>query len=115
MLADEQSALSSDFHKALSGCSDLQGNGNIPVADAKSVAELQLLASSHAVDLEAITNVIRNDAGLMIQLLQLSARKFGRHAGTMSTLGEVVVQLGLEQLRKIGAEVTLTCRTQRDS
>lgn len=116
MLAEKQAALSPDFHEALSLYSGLQGWDNAPLAaDAKAVAELQLLASSHVVDLEAITSVVRNDLGLTLHLLQLTARERGKHAGTMSTLSEVIVQLGLEQLRNIAGEVTLTCRTQRDS
>lgn len=106
MLAEEQSDWISDFR------GDLPVRGSIPrTAAPKAVAELQLLASSHVVDLEAITSVVRNDLGLTIHLLQLSARKLGKNAGTMSTLSEVIVQLGLEQLRRIAAEVTLTSNT----
>jgi len=116
MLADKQSALSPDFNEVLSRYSGLHGLGSVPLAaDAKAVAELQLLASSHVVDLEAITSVVCNDLGLTLHVLQLTARKLGKHAGTMSTLSEVIVHLGLEQLRKIAEEVTLTCRTQHDA
>ena len=83
-------------------------NGVSIPADPQAAAQLQLLASSHVVDLTAITDVIRNNAGLMVQLLQFSARKLGKSAGSATSLEELVVQLGLEQLHAMAAQVTLT-------
>lgn len=73
----------------------------------EAVAQLQLLAASHIVDLQAITDVIRNDVGLTVQLLQLVARNLGKRAGSISNLEELVVHLGLEQLRTMAAESVL--------
>jgi len=73
----------------------------------QAVAQLQLLASSYVADLDAITAVIGKDAGLTIQLLQFSARRMGKRAGSMASIGELVVHLGLEQLRTMAAEAVL--------
>lgn len=91
-----------------SGLHNSQDGSGVPIpADATAAAQLQLLASSHVVDLATITNVIASDVGLTIRLLQCSAKKFGRQAATMESLEEVVVQLGSEQLRTLAAEATL--------
>jgi HD-like signal output (HDOD) protein len=110
-----ESASIPEFGESLSPrCGRSAGQDVVLVAaNAEAVAQLQLLASSHVVDLEAITNVIRKDAGLTIQVLQLSARRFGKHADGMSTLTELIIQLGLEQLRAIATQVTLTLPHER--
>jgi len=101
MLAEEQAAI----RRALL---ELQSRDGVAIpANAEAVAQLQLLASSHVADLTAIANVIRHDPGLIIQLLQLSARRFGKSAGS-AAIEELVVELGLEQLQALAAEVTLT-------
>lgn len=85
-------------------------------ATPEAVAQLQLLASSHVADLDAISDVIGKDAGLTIQLLQFSATRMGKRVGSMASIGELVVHLGLEQLRNMAAEAVLLtspyqCRT----
>lgn len=108
--AKSESPFSPEIPTAVSGRPDLQDWRNVLQVPARpeAVAQLQLLASSHVADLEAITDVIRNDAGLTIQLLQFGVRNLGTCAGSVSSLGELIVQLGLEQLRTMAAEVTLT-------
>jgi c-di-GMP-related signal transduction protein len=102
MLAHQQAANSREVL-------DLQGRDGVAIpADAEAVAQLQLLASSHVVDLTAITEIIRNDAGLTVQLLQFSARKLGNYVGSAASVEELVVQLGLEQLQAMAAQVTVT-------
>lgn len=102
MLADKQAANSRESL-------DLQGRDGVCVpADAEAVARLQLLVSSHVADLTAITDIIRKDAGLTVQLLQFSARKFGKGAGSAASLEELVVQLGLEQLQAMASQVMVT-------
>lgn len=102
MLASKQAAHS---HELL----DLQSRDGVAVpAEAEAVARLQLLASSHVADLAAITDIIRSDAGLTVQLLQFSARKLGKYVGSAESLEELVVQLGLEQLQALAAQVTIT-------
>jgi HD-like signal output (HDOD) protein len=107
--AKSESGFSPEILKAFSWRADLQDWQNvIPVpARPEAVAQLQLLASSHVADLDAITDVIRNDIGLTIQLLQFGARNLGTRAGSISSLDELVVQLGLEQLRTMAAETVL--------
>ena len=101
MLAN-QTTTESDLHNS-------QDWSSVPIpAEATAAAQLQLLASSHVVDLATITKVIASDGGLTIRLVQCSAKKFGRQAATMESLGEIVVQLGLEQLRTLAAEAALT-------
>jgi len=102
MLANEHSAIRRELL-------DLQARDGIAIpANPQAAAQLQLLASSHVADLTAITGVIRNDAGLMLQLLQVTARKLGKNAGSATSLEELVVQLGLEQLHALAAQVTVT-------
>lgn len=110
MLGKEKTPGSPEFRETLPPNCGLSGSHDIiPIpASAEAVAQLQLLASSHIVDLEAITNVIGNDAGLRIQVLQLSARKCRKEAESISSLSELIVFLGLEQLRIMAAQVTLT-------
>ncbi len=73
----------------------------------EAVAQLQLLASSYVVDLGAITAVIRSDAALTIRLMQFGAAKLGRLAGEAASVEELVVHLGLEQLRALAADAVL--------
>jgi HD-like signal output (HDOD) protein len=82
------------------------GRPTFPAAP-EAVAQLQLLASSHVVDLGAITAVIRGDAALTIQLLQFGAAKLGKLAGEAASVEELVVHLGLEQLRAMAADALL--------
>jgi len=72
-----------------------------------AAARLQLLASSSVADLEAITSIIRDDLGLTIRLLQLAEQTLEENAGNLS-LEELVIHLGLEQLRRMAAETALS-------
>jgi|SRR5579862_9468771 len=71
-----------------------------------AVARLQLLASSPVADLEAITTVIRDDEALTLELLRLAANVVEEN-NTKVSVGDLIVHLGLEQLRRMAAEVVM--------
>lgn len=120
MLADAKSLFSNLFFDMRAEVaddapiSDLNSQRDVAVpAMPEAVALLQLLVSSCFADLDAITNVIRNDVGLTIQLLRLSALNFGRPtSGGIPYLGELVVCLGLDQLRAMAAAASLVPRQE---
>lgn len=72
-----------------------------------AVLLLRLLASAHCADLHAITEVIRNDVGLTVQLFRLAALE--RHGRPTSSLNvaDIVVQVGLDKLKGLAAETAL--------
>jgi HD-like signal output (HDOD) protein len=79
----------------------------LPPAMPDAVLLLRLLVSSQSADLHAITDVIRNDVGLTVQLFRLAAlERSGRAASTLN-IGDLVIQLGLEKLKKLAAETKL--------
>ncbi len=80
--------------------------GRAIAAMPEAAAQLQLLASSSAADLDAITSIIRDDLGLTIGLLQLAEETLEENSGDLS-LEELVIHLGLEQLRRMAAESAL--------
>lgn len=73
----------------------------------KSVILLQMLLATNVVDLEAITQVIRDDVGLTTQLLRLAMRESARFSRRPLRLQELVVHLGLQRLRAMAAETKL--------
>jgi len=75
----------------------------LPPAMPDAVLLLRLLLSSHIADLQGITEVIRNDVGLTVQLLYLSARERHGRASSILNIGDVVVQIGLEKLKSLAA------------
>jgi HD-like signal output (HDOD) protein len=76
----------------------------LPPAMPDAVLLLRLLLSSHSVDLHAITDVIRNDVGLTVQLFRLAAiERSGRPSSTLN-VGDLVVQIGLDKLKIMAAE-----------
>lgn len=79
----------------------------LPPAMPDAVLLLRLLLSSHIADLHAITEVIRNDVGLTVQLLWLAARERNGRASSILNIGDVVVQMGLEKLKSLAAETKL--------
>jgi HD-like signal output (HDOD) protein len=85
-----------------------QGNEfPLPPAMPDAVLLLRLLVSSHSADLHAITDVIRNDVGLTVQLFRLAAlERNGRAASTLD-VGDLVVQIGLSQLKGLAAKTKL--------
>jgi HD-like signal output (HDOD) protein len=79
----------------------------LPPAMPDAVLLLRLLLSCHLADLHAITDVIRNDVGLTVQLFCLAAlERRGRATNTLN-VGDLVVQIGLEKLKSLAAETRL--------
>ncbi|MFZ0287375.1 MAG: HDOD domain-containing protein [Terriglobales bacterium] len=79
----------------------------LPPAMPDAVLLLRLLLSSHVADLHAITNVIRNDVGLAVQLFRLAALEgAGRAAGSVN-VGDLIIQIGLEKLKSLAVQTRL--------
>jgi len=76
-------------------------------AMAKSIVLLQMLLASNVVDLEAITQVIRDDVGLTTQLLRLALCESPQFSRRSLKLEELVVHLGLQKLRAMAAGTKL--------
>lgn len=76
----------------------------LPPAMPDAVVLLRLLVSSHTVDLHAVTEVIRNDVGLTVQLLRLAASS---RATSSLNLADIVVHAGLDKLKGLAAETKL--------
>jgi HD-like signal output (HDOD) protein len=77
-----------------------------PPALQDALLRLELALSESVTDLEEISNIVRGDIGLTIQLLRLAAREIPESVGTTFTIGEMVIHLGVEKL------VTLVARTE---
>ena len=77
-----------------------------PPALPDALLRLELALSGFVTDLQEISNIVRGDIGLAIQLLRLAAREIPEAAGTMVTIGEMVIHLGVEKL------TTLVARTE---
>lgn len=79
----------------------------LPPAMPDAVLLLRLLVAAHSADLRAITDVIRNDVGLTVQLFRLGAAECdGRPTRTVD-VGDIVVQVGLDRLKGLAAETKL--------
>jgi HD-like signal output (HDOD) protein len=77
-----------------------------PPALPDTLLRLELALSEWVTDLAEISNIVGGDIGLTIQLLRLAAREIPESAGTMITIGEMVIYLGVEKL------ATLVARTE---
>src|SRR5215813_12486337 len=76
----------------------------LPPAMPEAVLLLRLLVSGGCADLHAITEVIRNDVGLAVQLLHMAARECVPRVANTLSIGETVVQVGLPNLRSLAAQ-----------
>lgn len=87
--------LSSPFH--------LPGEAEFPSPPAlpSSLVQLELRLSDPVADLQDISNIIRNDIGLTVQLLRLAAREI--QEPPLLTISEIVVEIGLEKLGRLVA------------
>jgi HD-like signal output (HDOD) protein len=79
----------------------------LPPAMPDAVLLLRLLLCSQVADLHAITDVIRNDVGLTVQLLRLAAMERSGRPTSVLSLGDLVVQIGVEKLKGLAAETRL--------
>jgi len=76
-------------------------------AMAGSVVTLHILLAENVVELEAITQVIRADVGLTIQLLRSAKFRAGSLGNTRIHLSQIAVELGLDRLRHMITEIPL--------
>ncbi len=81
----------------------LPGESKFPGPPALPGALLQLetCLSASVGDLQEITNAIRNDVGLTVQVLRLAAREIEESPEKIVPLSEIVVQVGFEKLRAL--------------
>jgi HD-like signal output (HDOD) protein len=79
----------------------------LPPAMPGSAVLLQLLLSSHVADLHAITEVIRNDIGLVVRVLRMAGFECGGRSLSTLNMGDLVVQLGVEKLKGLLQETPL--------
>jgi len=96
----------------LSMASGEPGPVPLPPAMPGSVVLLQLLVSSSVVDLHVVTEVIRNDVGLVVAVLRTAGLEYGRRSSTSLSIADLVVRMGLEKLKCLAMETALI-RLQR--
>lgn len=75
-----------------------------------SVLLLELLSSSHSADLHSITEIIRNDIGLTVEVLRLAAAEPGRRFGSILNIGSLVVEIGMERLKNLASATQIVMR-----
>ena len=81
----------------------------LPPAMPEAVVRLQLLASSYGVDLHSLTEVIRNDIGLTVQLLNIFTLETGRQIAKSAGIAELIVHLGQDRLRQMAETMDVIC------
>jgi HD-like signal output (HDOD) protein len=75
-----------------------------PPVTPKVLVLFQLLLSNHIADLSAITEVIRSDIGLTVQVLRCAAEEGYSRELDFVEISDVVVHLGLEKLKRLADE-----------
>ncbi len=66
----------------------------------------RMLVFNQIADLSAITDVIRNDIGLTVQVVRLAGEEIGKNNALMD-IDEIVVLLGLDKLRALSDEAAI--------
>jgi HD-like signal output (HDOD) protein len=77
-----------------------------PPALPNALLQLELRLSAPVTDLRDITTIIRSDVGLTAQLLRLAAAEMESSSGKLTSISEIVVHVGVEELK------TLVTRTK---
>jgi HD-like signal output (HDOD) protein len=72
-----------------------------PPVTPKVLLLFQMLLSNHIADLSAITEVIRNDIGLTVQILRSAAEEADTDAHDFVDIEDIVVHLGLTKLTRL--------------
>jgi len=75
-----------------------------PPAMPHALVQLELCLSASVVDLQDVTNIIRNDVGLTVQLLRVAAREAEVLPGKITPISEIVVQVGVDKLAALAAQ-----------
>jgi len=86
----------------------------LPPAMPDAALLLRLLASTHNVDLQAISDVIRNDIGLVVGLFHRAAFERRLRPTTVLNIGELVIHAGLSNLKTLAAEARLHAVNSND-
>ena len=74
-----------------------------PPAMPIALLRLELCLSAPVADLQDITNIIKSDIGLTVQLLRVAAREIEESPDRVVTISDIVVQVGVERLRALVA------------
>jgi HD-like signal output (HDOD) protein len=74
-----------------------------PPAMPLALLRLELCLSAPVADLQDITNIIKSDIGLTVQLLRVAAREIEESPDRVVTISAIVVQVGVERLRALVA------------
>jgi HD-like signal output (HDOD) protein len=74
-----------------------------PPAIPSALLRLDLWLSEFVTDLQDITNIVRSDIGLTVQILRLAAREIEKSPRKIVPISEIVVDLGVEKLRTLVA------------
>jgi len=90
----------SSFEGLRSSSFPLPGEAEFPGFPAmpSALLQLELCLSAPVVDLQDITDIIRADIGLTVQLLRLAAPEMARSPGNLIGISELVVQVGVAKL-----------------
>jgi len=81
----------------------------LPPAMPEAVIRLQLLASSQGADLHSLTEVVRNDIGLTVQLLNVARAETGRRMAESANIAELIVCVGQGGLKEIAETTDVIC------
>src|SRR5271170_6699484 len=69
-----------------------------------ALLQLELCLSAPVVDLQDVTDIIKGDVGLTVQLLRLAAREIAKSPGKLIGISELVVQVGVAKLFALATE-----------
>jgi HD-like signal output (HDOD) protein len=74
-----------------------------PPAMPDALLQLELALSARIPDLGDITNIIKSDVGLTVQILRVAARRMEEWGERPPSIGEMVIEVGIELLKKLVA------------
>ncbi|MFY9646862.1 MAG: HDOD domain-containing protein [Terriglobales bacterium] len=76
-----------------------------PPAMPAALLRLELSLSASVADLQDITDIIRSDIGLTVQLLRLANRESTYSPEIIPSISEIVIEAGVEALRELSARI----------
>ena len=75
-----------------------------PPAMPNALLRLELSLSAFVIDLQDVTNIIKSDVGLTVQLLRLAARTTEQSKGKIGAISEIAIQVGVDGLGALVAQ-----------
>lgn len=75
-----------------------------PAAMPEALLALQLALSASVADLQDLTNIIKSDIGLTVQLLRLAACSRGHSRDAASSIAEIVIEIGIDGVEMLSAQ-----------